>query len=119
LEHHRHALALYLQIGHQIGQAQALNGIGEALHAMGHSEQACEEHEAALTVASRSGDLYEQARAHEALAHSLAAPGDSRQARRHLMTALDLYTSLGVPEADDIRARLAAPRTRENNPLAT
>ena len=113
MEHHRRALALYQQIGHQIGEAQALNGIGETLHATGHPDQAYIQHQAALTIAGRSGDRYEQARAHEAFAQSLAATGDNRQARRHRLTALTLYTSLGAPEADDIRARLATSQTPE------
>jgi tetratricopeptide (TPR) repeat protein len=102
-----------MQIGHQIGEAQALNGIGGALHAMGHPEQACNQHQAALAIASRSGDFYEQARAHEALARSHAATGDNRQARLHQLTALTLYTSLGVPEADAIRARLTTAHTAD------
>jgi hypothetical protein len=66
---------------------------------MGCPEQACNQHQAALAIASRSGDRYEQARAHEALARSHAATGDSRQARLHQRTAQILYTNLGVPEA--------------------
>jgi len=35
MAHYRRALSCYQQIGHQIGEAQALNGIGATLYAMG------------------------------------------------------------------------------------
>jgi hypothetical protein len=34
--------------------------------------------------------------------------GDEDQARRHRREALTIFTELGVPEADQVRARLAA-----------
>jgi hypothetical protein len=34
--------------------------------------------------------------------------GDLRQARRHWREALSLYTELGAPEAEEVRAKLAA-----------
>ena len=34
--------------------------------------------------------------------------GGERQARRHWREALSLYTELGAPEAEEVRAKLAA-----------
>jgi transcriptional regulator with XRE-family HTH domain len=60
------------------------------------------------------GDKYEQARAHDGLGRANHAAGDSGQARRRWQHALTLYTELGVPDAGQVRARLAgqAPADR-------
>jgi hypothetical protein len=51
---------------HDIQVARAHNGLGAALLAAGPFAQACAQHEAALVLASQSGDWYERARAHAA-----------------------------------------------------
>ncbi len=107
-EHHQQALALFREIGYRDGEAMALNGIGEIHHATGHHHQAHTHHTAALTLAIQTGDRYEQARAHNGLAHTHHASGDPDQARHDWSEALALYTDLGVPEADDVRAHLTA-----------
>jgi hypothetical protein len=48
-----------------------------------------------------------QARAHEGLGHAHRALGDRAQARRHFERALAIYTDLGMPQADTVRAQLA------------
>jgi len=58
-------------------------------------------------MTTRSGEKYEQARARNGLAHASHAAGDPGQARRHWKEALTLYISLGAPETDQVRARLA------------
>ena len=82
--------------------------MGETLHATGHSEQARAQHAAALALAVETGDRYQQARAHSGLAHTRHAAGEQGLARQHWQHALTLYTDLGVPDADDVRADLAA-----------
>jgi hypothetical protein len=47
-----------------------------------------------------------QARAHDGLATAYQADGDLPDARSHWQEALDIYTHLGAPEADQVRARL-------------
>jgi len=107
-EHHQQALTLYRELGHRTGEARALNGVGETHHATGHPEQAYAHHAAALTLAGQIGDRYEQARAHSGLAHTDYATGELDQAHHHWRQALGLYTDLGVPQADDVHARLTA-----------
>jgi Tetratricopeptide repeat len=51
-----------------------------------------------------------QAGAHDRLGRACRALGDEQQARRHWEEALALYTKLGVPAADEVRARLATTR---------
>jgi len=108
VEHHQQALALFREICNRAGEAEALNGIGETHYATGHHDQAHAHHTAALTLATQIGDRYEQARAHDGLAHTHHATGDLDQARHHWCQALALYTALGVPEAEDVHAHLAA-----------
>ena len=106
--HYQQALTLSRETGNRTGEAEALNGLGEALLALGQTDQACPRHAAALALASQIGDTYQQARAHHGLGacHAAGPPG---QARRHWRQALTLYTSLGAPEAGQVRASLHPP----------
>jgi tetratricopeptide (TPR) repeat protein len=75
---------------------------------MGRSTGARAEHAAALGLASQAGDQAERARAHDGLARSYQADGDPARARGHWQQALNLYTELGDPAAQQVRARLSA-----------
>jgi DNA-binding SARP family transcriptional activator/tetratricopeptide (TPR) repeat protein len=107
----RQALALFRETGDRAGEAEALNGLGEVQLATGQPGGARAQHAAALAVTSQTGDKYEQARAHVGLAHSHDAARESAQADDHWRQALALYTSLGAPEANEIRTRLAAGKS--------
>jgi DNA-binding SARP family transcriptional activator/tetratricopeptide (TPR) repeat protein len=104
----RQALILFRETGNRDGEAEALNRIGETLHATGQTEKARPQHAAALTLAVETGDRYQRARAHTGLADTHHAAGEHGLARQHWQHALTLYTDLGVPDADDARAHLAA-----------
>src|SRR5215467_8197609 len=104
----RQALTVFRETGDRDGEAEALNRMGETLHATGQSEQARAQHTAALALAVETGDRYQQARAHTCLARTRHAAGGHGLARQHWQHALTLYTDLGVPDADDVRADLAA-----------
>jgi tetratricopeptide (TPR) repeat protein len=106
--HHRQALALFRQIGRRAGEAEARNGLGAVLLATGQPSRAHAEHAAALTLAIQSGDQYEQARARCGLGASSQAVGDPGQAGDHWRRALACYSDLGLAEADEVRAHLAA-----------
>ena len=107
-DHYQQALALFREIGDRDGEAQSLNGVGETYHATGQPCEARIQHAAALNLAAEIGDRYEQARAHNGLARIYHASSDLDQARYHWHEALALYTDLGVPDADDVRAHLTA-----------
>ena len=70
----------------------------------------------ALAAALLIGNRHEQARAHRGLARALTAAGRDDEARPHWNSALDLYQRLGVPEADELRASLAAAGHRPSRP---
>jgi len=104
----RRSLALHREAGNPSGQAEALNGLGEALLACGRAGPARDRHADALALATRADDRYEQARAHRGLARACLAAGDAGQAGRHWRQALAGYAALGIPEADQVRAEIAA-----------
>jgi tetratricopeptide (TPR) repeat protein len=106
--HLQQALVLYREIGNRAGEADALNSLGEILLAAGQPGPACAQHAAALGLASQVGDKYQQARAHHGLACIYQATGHPRQARHHWREALALYTTLGTPEVEQVRAELVA-----------
>jgi tetratricopeptide (TPR) repeat protein/transcriptional regulator with XRE-family HTH domain len=103
----RQALVLFRETGDRAGEAEVLNGLGEVLLATGQPGGARAQHAAALAMTNQTGDKYEQARAHAGLARSHDAVREPAQADDHWRQALALYTSLGAPESDQIRARLA------------
>ena len=113
------ALDLFRQTGDRSGEAEALNGLGEVLLATGEPDGARAQHASALALTTGTGDVYEQARAHHGLASCCHAARDVSLSRQHLNQALTLYTSLGAPEADQIRTQLAACDRDPAEPIAT
>jgi tetratricopeptide (TPR) repeat protein/transcriptional regulator with XRE-family HTH domain len=105
---HRQALATFRQTGNRTGETQALNGLGEVFLATSRPGDARALFAAALGLASRIGLRNQQARAHRGLGQACAALGDLGEARQHWQEALVIFTSLGTPQADHVRARLAA-----------
>jgi len=104
---YRQALVIHRETGDRQGESWALNGLGQAAHAAGRAADARTHHAAAHTIAASTGDRYQQARAHTGLGNAHRALGDLPCAREHYRRALVLYTDLGMPEADEIRALLA------------
>jgi DNA-binding SARP family transcriptional activator/tetratricopeptide (TPR) repeat protein len=105
--HLRDARTLFREIGNQSGEAGALNSLGEVLVAAGQPDHARAEHGAALHLAAQAGDKYQQARTHHGLGQACHADGDPAGARRHWQQALALFTELGAPEAEQVRAKMA------------
>jgi tetratricopeptide (TPR) repeat protein len=98
------AVALFREIGDRGGEAEALNGAGDTLLATGQPAKARACYVAALVMARRAGDRYQQGLAHHGQALACQAMAQPARARQHRQLALDLYTSLGVPEAGEIDA---------------
>jgi tetratricopeptide (TPR) repeat protein len=97
------SLAMHRDIGDRHGQAWALNSLGEVMLAAGRPAEAVrlhtEAHEFAVEIEARD----EQARAEAGLGRTVS---DAAEARRRLERALDLYTELGMPDAEGVRAAL-------------
>jgi DNA-binding SARP family transcriptional activator/tetratricopeptide (TPR) repeat protein len=105
---YREALALARQTGDRLNEAEALCGLGEVMLASGRPDEARTQYLSAVTLARQVGAKHEQADAHNGLGHAARALGDPRLAGRHWQQALALFTELGAPEADRVRAQLAA-----------
>jgi DNA-binding SARP family transcriptional activator/Tfp pilus assembly protein PilF len=106
LDHQQRSLALFRELGQRYGEAGALNGLGEALLGAGRPQDALERHLAAMTIAVETGDRDEKARAHHGAGRGHRDTGDVARARQQWREALDLYTGLGAPEAESVRADL-------------
>jgi DNA-binding SARP family transcriptional activator/Tfp pilus assembly protein PilF len=112
VDHYQQALTLNRQTADPSGEAEARNGLGEAALAQGALEDTRAHHEAALAIARKIPSPEQQARAHEGLGNLSEAAGDAAGARRHWRHALARYTDMNVSDADRIRAKLAATKTR-------
>jgi tetratricopeptide (TPR) repeat protein len=95
----------------RVVETHTLNCLGEAWLAAGRPGQALAAHAEALILAEETGNSYEQARAHRGRARAHQAAGDDiAEIRRQQHAALAIYAELGAPEADEIRAEMAAVR---------
>jgi DNA-binding SARP family transcriptional activator/tetratricopeptide (TPR) repeat protein len=108
LRNHQEAITLARQVADRSLETEALNRFGATLTAIGRAMQATTQHESALALAKQTGIRYEEAHAHTGLGHARRALGDHGQACRHWHEALTLYTALGVPDAENVRAHLGA-----------
>jgi DNA-binding SARP family transcriptional activator/Tfp pilus assembly protein PilF len=106
---YQQALVQSREIGDPVGEWHALHGLGEVSLHTGQSQRARVQLTAALRVARRTGDRQQQATSHSALARCYQAAGQDRQSREHWRQALALYTTLGAPEAAEVRAQLTPP----------
>jgi tetratricopeptide (TPR) repeat protein len=107
-EAYQQAADLFREIGARHVEVWPLNGLGETASADGRPADALTHHGAALTAAIDSAARDQQARAEAGLGNAHRDLGNRAAAREHYREALDLYASLGLPEADAIRAQLAA-----------
>jgi DNA-binding SARP family transcriptional activator len=101
LEHHARALESFRRSGDRSGESEALNDLADTLATTGPAREAYRRYAEALDVAVDTGNSYQQARAHEGLSRtgSTAAIRDEHRRR-----ALAVYTQLGAPDAERLRA---------------
>ncbi|MFJ5139765.1 BTAD domain-containing putative transcriptional regulator [Streptomyces sp. NPDC088707] len=104
--HHDEALDLSRRFDFPGDEAESLNALAEASRSLGDLDRAATEFDSALTLARECSYLPEQARAHNGLAHVHRDLGRVPLAHDHARQALDLYTALAVPEAEEIRTFL-------------
>ncbi|HEY3713897.1 MAG TPA: tetratricopeptide repeat protein [Jatrophihabitantaceae bacterium] len=107
LENGSRALALAQETGSIEIEMGALNSVGIALRSIGRFDEGTMRHEQALTLALRVGDQIEVARAHDGLGAVAHETGRVDDAHRHWSEALGIYAEVGVPEADEVRAKLS------------
>jgi DNA-binding SARP family transcriptional activator/tetratricopeptide (TPR) repeat protein len=117
-EYYRRALAIFSDVGDRSGEVWARNGLGEAAHATGCDIEAVKQYTTAHALAVDTGERDQQARAYLGLGRVHRARGDRARARDHFAQALRIRTELGRPDADEVRADLAAIDAQEATPNA-
>ncbi len=101
------ALTIFRETEDQDGETSALNGLGELAHRAGRDADALVHHVAAHTTAVDVDRRDQEARASAGLGHAHRALGDHGRAREHYQRAMTVYAELGMPEAEQMRGRLA------------
>jgi tetratricopeptide (TPR) repeat protein len=115
--------ALFRDPGYLLGQAEALNRLGELATRTADTPQAREYHAQALAIARDLGAAPEEARALEGLGQAHLQDGSRGQGTAHLRRALTIYKRIGAPAARRVRRtirnyHLAATTTPGPQPAA-
>ncbi len=106
--HGTEAVAVASRIGDRSAMAIALDYLGAVQRCRGIPEEALGLHRQALAIAREIGEPFSEARAVEGIAEAHWQAGRVADARRYWRIGLDLYATLGLPDADRVHARLAA-----------
>jgi Flp pilus assembly protein TadD len=103
---HQQALETFRELGHRLGQAEALNRLGELSSCTSASPRPASAPPQALTIARDIGVPFEEARALEGLGRAHLQDGNTGQAAAHLRQALRIYQRTGSPRAEGIQDTL-------------
>jgi tetratricopeptide (TPR) repeat protein len=109
VDHQQQALALFRELGDRYGQAHSLNNLGNVYWRLGRYPEAVDHQQQALALFRELGDRHSQAEVLRDLGDALLGLGHSQQARATWHDALGLCEALQIPEADEVRTRLATP----------
>ena len=106
---HQQALELFGDLGNLVGQAEALNRLGELSLRTSATGQARNQHTRALAIARDIGATPEEARALEGLGRAHIQDGNHDQGLDCLHQALTIYQRIGAPAAQRVRETLRNP----------
>jgi tetratricopeptide (TPR) repeat protein len=104
---HQNSLTICRELGDRHGEATTLNGLGVAYQRLGRYEEAIACHQNSLTNFHELGDPHGQAQTLGDLGDALRAVGRDQQARAAWHEGLAIWEALQIPDADNIRERLA------------
>jgi tetratricopeptide (TPR) repeat protein len=107
LDCHQESLALRRQLNDRHGEAQSMGNLGTVYLKLGRLQEAFEHQTESLKLFQELGDRYGQAEALRDLGDILIANGHPHDARASWLEALSLCEAMNIPEADEIRDRLA------------
>ncbi|MFD1048989.1 tetratricopeptide repeat protein, partial [Kibdelosporangium lantanae] len=96
------ALALYAQVHHKDGQADALVTIGDIKRALGDHAEAVESYRASLDLDRELGDRYWEARVLGQLGRTYLDMCDTARARVAFHAAQDIFTDIHPAKAEQI-----------------
>jgi DNA-binding SARP family transcriptional activator/tetratricopeptide (TPR) repeat protein len=106
----RASVAAYREIGDRVGEAVAWEGRGHAHHARGHHRQALICHRRALRLRRYLGDRYLEAESLLRIGEVHEAAGRAGDARAVWLSAYDIFSELGHPEAERVKAKIDQSR---------
>ncbi|GAA1020967.1 SARP family transcriptional regulator [Acrocarpospora pleiomorpha] len=106
--HFQKARNIAVEISERFIESQALRQIAGVHQRAARHDIALDGYGKALELARAIGDLYQQARTLDQMGFSLLNTGNAGRSEECWQQALALYDQLGVPEAEDVRARLGA-----------
>ncbi|MEV4454195.1 BTAD domain-containing putative transcriptional regulator [Microbispora sp. NPDC049633] len=104
--HHAECLAFFRASNQRVWEQRVCYRLAATFIAAGRFAEAARHAEQALTVSREITHPYGEAQSLAALGKALASLGETGRGRQALVKALDIFTRLGSPEADDIRALL-------------
>ncbi|MGH3976873.1 MAG: tetratricopeptide repeat protein, partial [Pseudonocardiaceae bacterium] len=94
-EHLQQALALFRELGHRVGEADALATLGEAYQRQGHAQQAADHQQQAIALYREIGHPAGEAHALNNLGKIRHVTGQLREALIQHTAALTLATQIG------------------------
>jgi tetratricopeptide (TPR) repeat protein len=97
---------MFRDLGNRLGQAEALNRLGELSSQTSGTGQAREQHMQALAIAQDIGVPSEEARALEGLGMADLQDGDTEEAATYLWQALGINQRIGAHAARRVRQTL-------------
>jgi DNA-binding SARP family transcriptional activator len=110
------ALTLARQSGCRVLEGHALTTLADVYLNLDHPERAADYAEQALAIHRETGHRLGQARTLRILGYALYHTGGIGAARSPWREALALFTSVGTPEADNVRTLLRHPPTPRSRP---
>ena len=104
----REALVMNAEVGHRRGEGYAWDSLGYAERHLDNLAEAAACYQRALSTFREIGDLPAEATSLTHLGDMYHAAGDPQQARDAWQQALDILDELHQPDAEKVRAKLAA-----------
>ncbi|MGH3878224.1 MAG: BTAD domain-containing putative transcriptional regulator [Actinophytocola sp.] len=104
----RRAVVLHQEVGDRYGEAASWDSLGYAHHLLGDADEALDCYGQALKLHRTVGHRYDEAYVLVHIGEAHAATGEDHVAAETWRAALAILTELDHPDAEPLRARLAA-----------
>ncbi|SMD07968.1 AfsR/SARP family transcriptional regulator [Kibdelosporangium aridum] len=100
------AIDLQLKLGDSVGAAQTWDSLGLAYSRLGDHERAIVCHQSSVDVNRELGNRHSEAIALTSLGDAYKNAGDIESAHIAWQRAVEKFEQIGIPEADEVRAKL-------------
>lgn len=116
LDYCERALRVLTEIDDRQGMAATWDSLGYVHYRLGDHRQAVTCHRHAIRLFRDLGDRYKEAECLAHLGNAYHAEADADAAHTAWRSALTIFVELGHPDAEELRRKLAHPRTPERSP---